>query len=135
MSDPLSASPIPGPRPTGLLRGLCGLLVALAGAGAVWSLSRLTAFAEIFDTMVEGGVSALPTAARLVIEGRETLTGLAAVVLLMACVMIWRSRRDQPVLITTVAATIFFGALAVVPTFVIQSALQTVIQKFRADSP
>lgn len=120
----------PPTRPYGILRILCTFAVVATGAFAAWRVPKLSMFVEVFESMVEGGVQALPALPRLLLTGTETLLGWAAMVLVLALVVIWKSRKEASILITALAVSVFFVLLAIVPFFILQPVLQTVISKF-----
>lgn len=91
MDHPLSQPPL-------VVRCFGCLLVTAGAAFAAWMVPRFSDYTSFFESTVEGGVQSLPVAARLLLAGDGPLLGLVATLLLLAQVMIWKSRNDLLIL-------------------------------------
>lgn len=111
------------------LRVLCTFVVLGTALLAGWFMSRWGAFAATFESMVDGGVQALPLVQRLMLENPVVKFALLGLLTLTALLIIWRNRSSNKIVLTSVLTAVILITLSISGTYLLAHTMQIVTQK------
>lgn len=106
------------------------LLILLFAAGSIFFTLQIDKFGEIFENMVEGGVSAMPVLTEFYVEYHLALAGALALVGICALWFVWSSRRMAFIGFATIIALFIFCLQSVLVYFAVVRPLSTLVAKF-----
>ncbi len=94
-------------------------------------ISKLTPYAAIFESMVEGGVQALPAIPRWLHSNQKPLFGVVLGLAIAALGVIWVSRKENWVAVATVVVAVLFLGMAILFPITVLQPLRVVIDRFQ----
>jgi hypothetical protein len=118
------------PRLLKVSRISASLLLLLFGGSATLPLLNISAYAGVFESMVEGGRQSLSALTLFFIEYQFPLIGAMSMVVMAALWLIWMSPRLSTIMLTTAMALVVMGLTTGLVSYAMQQPLLKVIRNF-----